>query len=69
MLIATVKNRRELVDWLSELGEKLELETLTIHVGVAYMDVILQTTPFAREERQVHHLMQHVRKADYLKKC
>jgi hypothetical protein len=51
--IMKVKNRRELVDWLSELGDKLQLDTVTVHVGVAYMDIILQSTPFAREQRQL----------------
>ena len=40
-----LSKRKALVDWLFEVGDKLEQRTLTIHHAVRYLDIILHNSP------------------------
>ena len=40
-----LSKRKTLVDWLFEIGDKLEQRTLTIHQAVRYLDIVLHNSP------------------------
>ena len=40
-----LSKRKSLVDWLFEVGDKLEQRTLTIHQAVRYLDIVLHNQP------------------------
>ena len=40
-----LSRRKALVDWLFEVGDKLEQRTLTIHQAVRYLDILLHNSP------------------------
>ena len=39
-----LSKRKTLVDWLFEIGDKLEQRTLTIHQAVRYLDIVLHNS-------------------------
>lgn len=53
-----LKYRRILVDWMSEVGEEMQVRKETVHTAIAYLERVLAvralTPPFAPAPASVH---------------
>lgn len=49
-----VTHRRFMVDWLSEVGEQLDLQTVTIHSAVSFLDELMMLTDYVTRDWQLY---------------
>ena len=45
-----------LIDWIFEIGEKLKQRSLTIHLAVAYLDILMHQPSFDQTQQDVQAL-------------